>query len=215
MTAAEPAPAWAGPDDVSIGRQLHDIVVPQLFVLTTGLTALHRRTGGRSGDPLVADLVATATQALGDLRAISRGEAASSVDRVSAVVARLESETRTVGQLTSCAVVFERSGDADLPPDLGLDLIAFVWEAIANALRHGNADHVAVFFEVRESELVVSARDDGSWQEPTDAWGSGIRGLEDRARRWSGEVAVSGSSEGTEIELRIPRAGVPQGRPAR
>lgn len=210
MSAAAPAPGSAGPDDIAIGRQLHDIVVPQLFVLTTGLTALRRRDG--AGDPLVADLVDTATQALSDLRAISRGEAARSADRVSAVVARLESETRTVDHLTECAVEFELTGDADVPPDLGLDLVAFVWEAIANALRHGAAGHVSVSVEVLPDALVVRVHDDGAWQEPTDAWGSGIRGLEERAGRWGGRVTVSGSSVGTRIELRIPRAGVDQRR---
>lgn len=205
MSATESAPHWAGPDDVSIGRQLHDIVVPQLFVLTTGLTALRRRTDARAGDPLVADLVDTATQALSDLRAISRGEAARSADRVETVVARLEGETRTIGQLTDCAVVFDRVGDADISPDLGLDLVAFVWEAIANSLRHGNAEHVAVTFVVRDHELVVRVCDDGAWQEPTDAWGSGIRGLEARAARWSGRVEVAGTPAGTRIELLVPR----------
>ena len=212
MSAAEPAPVPTGPDDIAIGRQLHDIVVPQLFVLTTGLTALHRRNGAGAVDPLVADLVDTATQALSDLRAISRGEAARSADCVSAVVARLESETRTVDQLTECAVDFELTGDAAVPPDLGLDLVAFVWEAIANALRHGNAGHVSVSVEVQLDALVVRVHDDGAWQEPTDAWGSGIRGLEERADRWGGRVAVSGSTEGTRIELRIPRVGVDQRR---
>lgn len=215
MATTEPAREWTGPDDESIGRQLHDIVVPQLFVLTTGLTALGRRSEASSGDPLVADLVETATQALSDLRAISRGEAARSADRVGAVVARLESETRTIGRLTDCAVVFDRTGDADIPPEFGLDLVAFVWEAIANSLRHGNADHVAVFFVVHDDEFVVRVCDDGSWLEPTDAWGSGIQGLEWRAARWCGRVAVSGSPDGTDIELRVPRAGVDEGRPRR
>lgn len=205
MSATEPTHLWAGPDDVSIGRQLHDIVVPQLFVLTTGLTALRRRTDARAGDPLVADLVETATQALSDLRAISRGESARSADRVRSIVARLESETRTIGQLTECAVVFERSGDADISPELGLDLVAFVWEAIANSLRHGNAEHLAVFFVVHDAEFVVRVCDDGTWQDPTDSCGSGIRGLESRAARWSGRIEVSGSPEGTEIEFHVPR----------
>jgi signal transduction histidine kinase len=211
MPSAEQASAWSGPDDASIGRQLHDIVVPQLFVLTAGLTALRRRSEVGAGDPLVDDLVETATQALSALRAISRGESADSADRVSAVVARLESETRTIGQLTDCAVAFERAGDADIPAEFGLDLVAFVWEAIANALRHGDADHVAVFFVVDDDEFVVRVEDDGAWKEPTDAWGSGILGLEARAARWCGGVAVSGSPDGTQIELRVSRPDVDEG----
>jgi signal transduction histidine kinase len=212
MSAAEAAPPRADPDDASIGRQLHDIVVPQLFVLTTGLTALHRRSESRSGDPLVADLVETATQALRDLRAISRGESASSAHHVSTVVARLETETRTVGQLTECTVVFECTGDADIPSEFGQDLVAFVWEAIANALRHGDADHVAVVVVVDDDELVVRVHDDGVWKEPTNERGSGIRGLDARAARWHGRVAVTGRPEGTQIEFRVPRAAVDQGR---
>lgn len=205
MSAAEPAPSRVGPDDLSIGRQLHDIVVPQLFVLTTGLAVLERRSESPSDVSLVADLVETATQALRDLRAISRGEPTRSADSVGAVVAQLESETRTIGRLTDCAVDFECAGDAVIAPALGLDLVAFVWEAIANSLRHGGADRVAVVVDVHDDEFVVRVEDNGAWQEPTDAWGSGIRGLEARASRWRGRVVVAGSGAGTTIELRVPR----------
>ena len=215
MSVQEPAPPWAGVDDVSIGRQLHDIVVPQLFVLTTGLTALRRRSSSRTDDPLVADLVETATQALSDLRAISRGESAHSVDSVASVVSRLVAETKSVGQLTECVVVLEREGDIEIPPQFGVDLVAFVWEAIANALRHGKAEHIAVSMIVADGELVVRAHDDGEWQEPTNEWGSGISGLEARVARWGGCVTLMGSDEGTWIELRVSRSRVDLGRPLR
>lgn len=214
MSARESAPPRVG-DDLTIGRQLHDIVVPQLFVLTTGLTALRRRRGAGSNDPLVADLVETATQALSDLRAISRGEHTDSPDSLRKVAARLESETKPVEKLTECALVFECEGDAAVSPAFGVDLAAFVWEAIANALRHGGAGHMVVSFLADDDQITVVAQDDGCWQPPTDVWGSGVPGLEARAARWGGHVDVAGSSEGTRLELRVPRAGVAQGRACR
>ena len=72
-------PQWRSDDlgsgsSGSIERELHDVVVPQLFVLTTGLELLRKQSDTRSAGKLVVDLALTAERVLADLRAISRGE---------------------------------------------------------------------------------------------------------------------------------------------
>ena len=61
-----------GPEQ-SINRQLHDLVVPQLFVYGDRFTALQRRRSPVE-QTLVNDLADVAAQALADLRSISRGQ---------------------------------------------------------------------------------------------------------------------------------------------
>ncbi len=198
-----------------IGRQLHDIVVPQLFVLTTGLTALRRRqvngTGDTTADALVRDLVDTATQALSDLRAISRGQVTGAGGSLDLVGKRLREETKTVAHLTECHVFFDVCGDAEIGPELADDLVAFVWEALANAIRHGGACRVDVAIRADDGALVLIAEDDGHWREPTDAGGTGLGGLERRAARWGGAVSVESTTTGTRLEWRVPLTGVDVG----
>ena len=57
-----------GPDD-SINRQLHDLVVPQLFVLSTGLAALQRRAVAPANESLVEDLAEVAGKLEGRFKA--------------------------------------------------------------------------------------------------------------------------------------------------
>jgi signal transduction histidine kinase len=215
MSSAEAATAWSGAERMPIGRQLHDIVVPQLFVLTTGLTALRRRqvkgTADIVADALVQDLVDTATQALSDLRAISRGRVTGAGGSLGLVGRRLREETKTVAHLTECHVFFDVRGDVEIGPDLADDLVAFVWEALANAIRHGGACRVDVAIRVENGCLVLSAVDDGHWREPTDGGGTGLGGLERRAARWGGAVSVDSTSTGTRLEWCVPLASVDVG----
>jgi signal transduction histidine kinase len=209
MTPAA-ADAWPGADEIPIGRQLHDIVVPQLFVLTTGLTALRRSGAVAADDTLVQDLVDTATQAMTDLRAISRGRVTREGGTLADVGARLRDATKSVEHLTDCHVEILVDGDIEIAPALADDLVAFVWEAVANAIRHGGSRRVDIVLEARGDELRVVAEDDGSWSEPTDRAASGLKGLERRARRWSGSVSVAHPVGGTRLEWCIPIGTTPR-----
>ena len=111
--SAAPGPLWSesrNPAPVhDIGRQLHDIVVPQLFVLTTGLAALQRHPD--RDDRLVDDLVETAAQALADLRAISRGQSLALGGPLSHVADRLIAATEPLAALSGCRVEVEIDDD--------------------------------------------------------------------------------------------------------
>lgn len=191
------APSF-GPGDhqASIGRQLHDVVVPQLFVVSTGLAALRRRTD----DPLVQELVDATNQALTDLRGISRSRQSQDDTNVLQLLIRLEKQTTIVGRLGGCAVTFECGDDAPLCGDLASDVIAVVWELIANAIRHGAADQVNVSIGASGDQLIVRVDDNGVWKDSVDPLSSGLTGLEVRAVRHDGTVRVHHAETGTSVE---------------
>jgi signal transduction histidine kinase len=193
----------AGTDDV--GRQLHDIVVPQLFVLTTGLTALQRH-GDRADDGrLVNDLAETAAQALADLRAISRGQSLSLGGRLAHVAQRLTDATRSVADLSGCEVVIDAidDGDTSIDADLDHEVRAVVWEGIANAIRHGGAQRVQVEIISERGRLRVVVSDDGTWR-AADPRGTGLAGLDRRATTRAGSLELRHTEDGTRLEWEVP-----------
>jgi signal transduction histidine kinase len=208
MMPIAPDPLWSekrlagAPND--IGRQLHDIVVPQLFVLTTGLAALQRHPDRSGDDCLVDDLVETAAQALADLRAISRGRTLALGGPLHQVVERLIHATQSVAHLSACDVTIEATGDcAVVEPSVDHDIQAVVWEALANAIRHGRANAVAVDIASAEGNLRVVVIDNGSWQ-TADPSGTGLAGLRRRAVARKGRFDVQSTESGTRLLWEVP-----------
>ncbi|MEM9466654.1 MAG: ATP-binding protein [Actinomycetota bacterium] len=196
------ADRW-GPDQ-AINRQLHDLVVPQLFVLSTGLAALQRREVEPANQALVHDLAEVAAQALLDLRSISRGQAVHEGGALTRVATRLRVATETVSRLTDCEVAFEASGDAVIPAPLEDDLVAVTWESVANAIRHGGASTVTVDLRAEPGTLSLVVTDDGRWVAAADSASSGLGGLYDRAAAWQGRAVIDHGDGATKVVWRIP-----------
>lgn len=77
-------------------------------------------------------------------------------------------------------------------------------EAVANAVRHADADGICVDLRVDGGWLQVSIQDDGSGG-ADPASGSGLRGLSDRVEALGGEVqVVSNTGVGTLVGARLP-----------
>ena len=207
-----PPPRWSS--DQSINRQLHDLVVPQLFVLSTGLTALQRRPAGDGADALMEDLSEVAASALADLRRISRGATVHDSCDLDRVASRLRLAANTVSRLTDCVVELTVEGDVIVPAGLEDDLVAVLWEGMANAIRHGGATRVDVSLSATDACLSLVVADNGTWLWPTDSASTGLTGLRERAVPWRGSLVVDHGDEHTRIEFRVPLGamGVPHTR---
>lgn len=97
-------------------------------------------------------------------------------------------------------------------PGVRYELFAILKEALHNIERHARAVSVVVRLDVVDDELVLSVRDDGvGFDRPTDLGGLadaghyGLIGMEERARRLAGRLAVSSRpGHGVEVEVRVP-----------
>ena len=214
MSVIDHPPPSRGSSDQSINRQLHDLVVPQLFVLSTGLAALQRRAPGEAADELMQDLSEVAASALADLRRISRGSAMHESADLQRVAARLQLAADTVSRLTDCVVELEVEGEMTVPAGLEDDLVAVLWEGMANAIRHGGATRIDVAVSATDASLSLVVADDGTWQWPADNASTGLVGLRERAARWRGSFTVEHGDRATRIEFRVPLGamGVPHTR---
>ena len=87
--------------------------------------------------------------------------------------------------------------DADI---VGRSLaIEIVSQAVANAVRHGNANSIALTSRLSERELWLDIRDNGE-SEPSDSVGMGTQVLIDCTTYWSRDIGL----HGTRVEAHIP-----------
>jgi signal transduction histidine kinase len=122
----------------------------------------------------------------------------------------VEAIATRVEQLHNVPVDVVVVGDAPLDAP-GRALVDACQEAAFNAARHSGASLVSVYVEVEDDQLTGFVRDEGKGfdpeQVPADRRGiaDSIRG---RMQRHGGTATISSSpGEGTEVQLRIPRAG--------
>ncbi len=92
----------------------------------------------------------------------------------------------------------------ELPTELGDEIARIGQEAVTNALRHAGSSHIRVVLEYRPHEIVLCVSDDGRGF-ANGTRGHGIRGMEERARRWGGELQIARSeSGGTKVTASVP-----------
>ena len=180
-------------------RDMHDGVGAQLTSLLIRLRA------GRADLPTVeADL----QQGLADLRLV-----VDSLDRVgTSLDEALEAfRSRAEQQVRAAGLDFAWESPGTLGADrLGeqaiLHLYRFLQETLSNALRHGEAERLAMTMEEAESRLSVRVEDDGKgFDAATARQGRGMRSLRERAKALDGELSVaSAPGEGTTVTLDLP-----------
>ena len=107
----------------------------------------------------------------------------------------LESLVATFSSVSSVNAEFERSGDEPpLPTSTRGALFSIAHNALANALRHSNADHVRVCLDFEDTTLRMSISDNGDGL-PIDyeTRGKGFKNMRKDAERVGGKLMVESS----------------------
>jgi signal transduction histidine kinase len=129
-------------------------------------------------------------------------------DTLAAALARIAEEVEGLHGVRADVVTV-----GDCPMDERLHaMLAAAREALVNAAKWSGAETVSVYGEVRDSEVSVFVRDWGEGFDP-DAVGPDHHGIRDsikgRMARHGGTAIVRATpGEGTEVQLRMSRAGV-------
>jgi signal transduction histidine kinase len=187
-----------------IARDLHDLAIQRLFA--TGMTlqsaqrfVQHPQAAERLGRA-VDDLDTTIKIIRSTIFGLRAHEAPVAGLRIR-IVRALE-EAATVLGFTP-ALRMEGLIDVDIPGDIAEDVVAVVGEALTNVARHAGATAAEVALVVREGQLTLSVIDDGGGV-AEGGHRSGLRNLEERARRLGGDLAVTAREEGgTRLEWRV------------
>jgi PAS domain S-box-containing protein len=134
-----------------------------------------------------------------------------------------EEENRPFPDLLTGLVELQRAMAADCEIELdlgegtpanslgksGAEVVRIVGEALINARRHSNAEHIRVVASGSANRLSIEIADDGRGFHPapmlTAAGSSGLRGMHERAALLDGDLEISSEpGAGTEIHLSVP-----------
>jgi signal transduction histidine kinase len=179
-----------------IANDLHDLVIQRVFAAGLALQSVlprvadadvQRRVQGviRQLDETVRDIRTT----IFDLHTADGSEQGDSLRR-----RVLDIVTETAGDALEPTVRMSGAVDSLVTGELAKDVEAVVREGVSNAARHSGALHVTVTLDVAD-DVCVEVVDDGRGLDERAAR-SGLRNLEDRARRHGGEATVATLPEG-------------------
>ncbi|WP_144558386.1 sensor histidine kinase [Shouchella miscanthi] len=93
-----------------------------------------------------------------------------------------------------------------LKPGVEDQLFRITQEAIANALRHAEANEISVFYERYDDFALLKITDDGKgFNQTSSPHGYGLHSMEERAEEIGGTLRmISVEGQGTSIEVKVP-----------
>lgn len=117
---------------------------------------------------------------------------------------RMETRFRALGlQFEWCNV--DMPDALELEPDVGLNLLRIVQEALANVLKHANATQVQVDVNYRDNALQIRVADNGrGFDGKASAAGRGVSNMRNRAQRIGALLEINDLQPGTEVSLQLP-----------
>lgn len=193
-----------------IGRELHDGVLQTLYGLTLSLEFLLDVNQDLPVD--VANELNRVTETLSltmtDIRMYIRSLGTSPVD----VMVALKDMLQRTGHAEDVDLEFHDQEYLTLNIEDVHDLVLTVQEAVSNAKRHGNANHIVVGWASTDWEYHLWVEDDGQGFNPelTESAGDnhfGLQNMRRRMERVGGTMDISSApGEGTTIQFRWPRS---------
>ena len=195
---------------VRIGRELHDSVGSHLTGLSMYARGLVRRVerGGSVERTEAADVADMIDEALRQVRRLSRGLTPSEMEPggLPSALAALAADTE---RATGTVVTFRAAGDAPaLPAETEGHLYRIAQEAVANALKHGHPNRIAIALDWTDERVELVVEDDGPGVGPNGLpEGVGLRTMRHRADLFGGTFDIrSVRTGGLRVRVTTPLA---------
>jgi two-component system sensor histidine kinase UhpB len=188
-----------------VARDLHDEVNQSLTGLLLRLEAVRENAPYELADEL-AEVRAVANQAMQELLALARQLRPTALDDLG-LKAALAGHVREVDRQSAISAGFEAdTALGEVPADVQTVVYRVAQEAISNALRHSNADHLRVRLARNAAGIELVVDDDGrGFTFDQASGGLGLGGMRERALLVGGDLRVtSRPQEGTSVLLRVP-----------
>lgn len=199
-----------GREQLRIGHDLHDGLGQHLTGVSLGCKALEGKASSGSGIKAedVAEITALILQATETVRHLSRGLSPVEMQNGGLVLALQELAKRTESMFSISCII---SADESIHWNnevVATHLYRIAQEAITNAVKHGNADKIDIFFTLENEKIILKIMDNGSGIPDTSERkkGMGLRIMNYRARIIGAAIDVFRRDEGgTVVSCTIPR----------
>lgn len=178
-----------------IARELHDGVAQALthVRLELDFMADHGSGSDQQTREEARRLARVVERAVGDVRTMIRG-LRSSVE-AEGLAGSLRSLMRDLQSLGGPSLTFTNTGSVRLAPDVEIEIFRVAQEAVSNAMRHAQADNIAVSLEVADTYLKLTVKDDGrpgaGGSSSTAGGGVGMKAMRERAGAIGAKLEVS------------------------
>jgi len=191
-----------------IARDLHDLVVQELFAMGMRLARLRERLEPGTlaeVDGSLDSLDRVVRQIRSTIRALRDPEESTGlVDRIHAEANRAHG---LLGYHPQVTIEDGEELDAVVPGEVADDVIAVVREGLSNAARHARAAAVTVRVRLADGRVEVQVTDDGVGMPAGVARRSGLDNLGERARRHGGWCKVRPNSGAADLGNQTAAAG--------
>jgi two-component system sensor histidine kinase UhpB len=186
-----------------VARDLHDEVNQSLTGLLLRLEAA-REAAPPELEPEIAATKALANQAMRELLSLARQLRPTALDDLG-LTAAIAGQVEQLSQSEIKAELVERGDFSDLGSDVQLVVYRVAQEALSNAVRHSEAEHVKVTLSRSDGSVELEVADDGSgFAFDRSEAGLGIAGMRERALLIGASLNVeSRPGQGTTVRLRV------------
>jgi signal transduction histidine kinase len=193
-----------------IARELHDSISQELFSLSALAGGLRRTLPpGSAVLTEVETMERTAGDTMREMQSLLLALRPVALDEAG-LASAIEGVCHAYAQRLGVHVQAELDPLA-LAPDLEHAVLRVTQEALANAVRHADANHICVRLRADSEEVVLEVSDDGrgfDLAQPTGAIGLGLSAMRDRAAEQGGRLDITSlPGAGTLVRACFPLRG--------
>jgi two-component system sensor histidine kinase NreB len=193
-----------------IAHELHDHIGQALTVAKLRAKMIEGALGGDTARQKLGVLIDLLDEMLRDVRALSRELRPPLLEEMGWAPA-LELLCESFAERSGLSVGYQQAATiARLPHDSELAAYRVVQEALTNAARHAQAQHITVRTDMEDDQLAVSIADDGVGFDLDAATGEGaglgLLGMQERVDTVGGTIHIDSTpGGGTRITAYLPR----------
>ena len=197
---------------LALAREVHDDMGSMLTAIKLDIAWLSSRLdkNDTSLNKKISDIENLVTRCASAAGNISRNLRPSALDCFG-IIAAIEIETNEFQQRTGYNCVIDAVDEnMAVDPNIAITLFRIFQEALNNIMKHAQASKVQVNIYNKTDRIELMVKDNGLGLSESDRLkprSFGLRGIQERVERFSGEVVISGKpGQGSTIAVSIPHA---------
>lgn len=191
-----------------LARDLHDVVAHSVAIAVhkVELCQLYRERAGRQAEPELTAALAELRRCLAFVREFARGLRMSHI--TADISAALRCAVDALGETAARTRICIDGDENVLPPQMRVELVLVLREALLNAHKHSGATAVDVQADVDHNGVRACVTDNGRGLPASVTWGGGVASMRERVELLGGQLVISSRpGAGTTVRLEVPSVG--------